>query len=65
MELHGFTNAVDQAWGQLHEYLYLSTFRYTFDSTCTLLEYFLIPAVVLVLMPKYHVEYLYVLVLKL
>ena len=22
-----------QAWGLVHEYLYLSTFKYTFDST--------------------------------
>ena len=40
-------------------YLYLSTFKYTFDGTCTLLKYFLIPAGALVLMPKYHAEYLY------
>ena len=50
-----------QTWGQAHEYLYLSTFKYTFQSTCTLLKYFLISAGVLVLIPKYYVEYLYVL----
>ena len=41
----------NQAWGQVHEYMYLSTFKYTFDSTCTLLKYFLISAGVLVLIP--------------
>ena len=45
-----------QTWGQVHEYLYLSTFKYTFQSTCTLLKYFLISAGVLVLIPKYYVE---------
>ena len=39
-----------QEWGQVHVmYLYLSTFKYTLDSTCTLLKYFLIPSAVLVL----------------
>ena len=33
-----------QAWGQVHGYLYLNTFKYTFDSTCTLLKYLLTPA---------------------
>ena len=50
-----------QTWGQVHEYLYLSTFKYTSQSTCTLLKYFLISAGVLVLILKYYVEYLYVL----
>ena len=50
-----------QAWGQVHEYLYLSTFKYTSESTCTLLKYFLIYSNVLVLILKYYVEYLYVL----
>ena len=48
----------NQAWGQVHEYLYLSTPKDTFDSTSTLLKYFLIPAGVLVFIPKYHAEYL-------
>ena len=52
---------LQQTWGQVHQYLYLSTFKYTFQSTCTLLKYFLISAGVLVLTPKYYVEYLYVL----
>ena len=43
-----------QAWGQVHVYLYLNTFKYIFDSTCTLLKYFLIPAGVLVLILKYQ-----------
>ena len=50
-----------QTWGQVHEYWYLSTFKYTSQSTCTLLKYFLISAGVLVLILKYYVEYLYVL----
>jgi len=47
-----------QAWDQVHEYLYLSSFKHTFESTCTLLKYFLISAGVLVLILKYHGEYL-------
>ena len=43
-----------QVWGQVHVYLYSSTFKYTFDCTCTLLKYFLIPAGVLVLVLKYQ-----------
>ena len=41
-----------QAWCQVHVYLYLSTFKYTPDSICTLLKYFLIPAGVFVLILK-------------
>ena len=33
--------AMVQTWGQVHEYLYLSTLKYRFESTCTLLKYFL------------------------
>ena len=43
------------------EDLYLRTFKYTFGSVCTSLEYFLIAAGVLIVIPKYHAEYLYVL----
>ena len=50
---------------QVYEYLHLSVFKYTYDSTCTLLKYWLIPAGVLVFIPKYHAEYLCVLVLVL
>ena len=49
--LHG----CQQAWDQVHAYLYLSTFKYTFDSTCTLLKYFLIPAGILVFILKYQI----------
>ena len=42
------------AWGPVHEYFYLSTFKYTFDSTCTLLKHFLIPAGILVLILNYQ-----------
>ena len=28
--------ANNQTWGQVHEYLYLSTFKYTFQSTCSI-----------------------------
>ena len=38
----------------VHVYLYLSTCEYTFDNTCTLLKYFLIPACVLYLLLKYQ-----------
>jgi len=49
----------NQAQGhQVNEYFYLSSFKYTFESTCTL-STLLILAVVLVLILKYHVEYLY------
>ena len=58
-----------QAQGQLHEYLYLSTFKYTFDNTSTLLTYFLISAGVLILIyPSTMLStcmYLYILVLAL
>ena len=50
-----------QTWGQVHEYLYLSTLKYRFESTCTLLKYFLISPNVLVLILKYFAKYLYVL----
>ena len=36
-----FTVRTHQTWGQVHEYLYLNTCKYTFVSTCTLLKYFL------------------------
>ena len=42
-----------QTWGQVHEYLYLSTLKYKFESTCTLLKYFLNYLNVLVLILKY------------
>ena len=50
-----------QTWGQVHEYLYLSTLKYRFESTCTLLKYFLNFPNVLVLILKYFAKYLYVL----
>ena len=50
-----------QTWGQVHEYLYLSTLKYKFESTCTLLKYFLNFPNVLVLILKYYTKYLYVL----
>ena len=50
-----------QTWGQVHEYLYLSTLKYRFESTCTLLKYFLNFPSVLVLILKYFAKYLYVL----
>ena len=53
--------AYSQTWGQVHEYLYLSTFKYRFESTCTLLKYFLNFPNVLVLILKYFAKYLYVL----
>ena len=34
----------NQTQGQVHEYLYLSTFKYTFNNTCTWRKYFLILA---------------------
>ena len=57
--LHG----CQQAWDQVHVYLYVSTFKYTFDSTCTLLKYFLITAGVLVFILRYSTKckYLYIL----
>ena len=30
---------INQTWGQVHEYLYLSTIKYTFESTCTLFKH--------------------------
>ena len=51
----------NQTWGQVHEYLYLSTLKYRFESTCTLLKYFLNFPSVLVLILKYFTKYLYVL----
>ena len=47
-----------QTWGQVHEYLYLSTLKYRFESTCTLLKYFLNFPSVLVLILKYFTMYL-------
>ena len=52
--------AAAQTWGQVHEYLYLSTLKYRFESTCTLLNYFLKFPNVLVLILKYFAKYLYV-----
>ena len=52
------TNTNNQTQGQVHEYLFLSTFKYTFDISCTLLKYFLIPAGVLVLIVKYQMRIL-------
>ena len=52
------TNTNNHTWGQVHKYLFLSTFKYTFDNTCTLLKYFLIPAGVLVLIVKYQMHIL-------
>ena len=49
-----FASFLWQACGQVHVYLYLSTCEYTFDNTCTLLKYFLIPACVLYLLLKYQ-----------
>ena len=64
--IFGYNNGCGmQKWGQVYEYLYLSTFKYTFDSICILLKYYLIPAGALVLIPKYHTEYVYVLILTL
>ena len=47
-----------QTWGQVHEYLYLSTLKYKFESTCTLLKYFLNYPSVLVLILKYFCQVL-------
>ena len=47
---------ITQAWGQVHEYLYLSSLKYPFESICTLLS---ISARVLVLILKYYSEYTY------
>ena len=54
-------HCIIQTWGQVHEYLYFSTFKYTLDSTYTLLKYLLIPAGIFVLISKCHAKYLYVL----
>ena len=48
----------NQTWGQVHEYLYLSTLKYKFESTCTLLKYFLNYRNVLVLILKYFCQVL-------
>ena len=50
--------AIVQTWGQVHEYLYLSTLKYKFESTCTLLKYFLNYRNVLVLILKYFCQVL-------
>ena len=52
------TRSTAQTWGQVHEYLYLSTLKYKFESTCTLLKYFLNYRNVLVLILKYFCQVL-------
>ena len=54
------STSTHQTWGQVHEYLYLSTLKYRFESTCTLLKYILNFPSVLVLILKYFAKYLYV-----
>jgi len=53
-----FVLGVYQTWVQVHEYLYLSTLKYRFESTCTLLKYVLNFPDVLVLILKYFAKYL-------